>query len=81
MWKERAPHGWERPNYGSTHQFAKADDISRKFTPERILILQQITGTLLFYSKAIDLKILVALGTIAVAQNSGTIETEKAIQK
>ena len=52
-----------------------------KLPPERILIFQQITGTLLFYAKAINLTILVALGTIAAATTSGTTETEKAIQK
>ena len=35
----------------------------------------------MFYAKAIDLTILVALGTISAAQTSGTIEIEKAIQK
>ena len=79
--KENAPHFWERPNYGETQKFSKADDTSRKLTPERILILQKITGTLLFYAKAINLKILVSLGTIAAAQTSGTIEMEKSIHK
>ena len=53
----------------------------QKIPPERILRLQKITGALLFYAKAIDSTILVALGTIAATQTSGTIETEKAIHK
>ena len=35
----------------------------------------------MFYDKAIDLTILVALGKIVAAQTSGTIETEKAVHK
>ena len=54
---------------------------SQKLPQERILVLQKITRTPLFYAKAIDLKILVALGTIAAAQNSGTTETENAMHK
>ena len=35
----------------------------------------------MFYAKAIDLKILVALGTILSAPTIGTIKTEKAMQE
>ena len=35
----------------------------------------------MFYEKAIDLKVLVTLGKIVAAKNSGTIETEKAMHK
>ena len=43
--------------------------------------MQQIIGTLLFYAKAIYLKLLVILGTISTAQTSGTIEMDKAVYK
>ena len=61
-------------NYEATKKFTKADDISQKLPPERILRLQKITGILLFYAKDISLKILVALGTIVASQTSGKIE-------
>ena len=51
------------------------------FFLELILRLHKITGTLLFYTKYIDLKILVALGKSSEAQTSGTIETKKVINK
>ena len=70
--KEYAPHIWERPNCRVTQKFTKAEDTSQKVPPERILRLQKITRTLLFYAKAIDLTILVAMGTITAAQISGT---------
>ena len=79
--KEHASHFWEQPNYGATQKFTKAEGTSQKLPPERILRLKQTKGTLLFYSKEIDLTILVALGTTAAAQTSGTIETEEAIHK
>ena len=52
-----------------------------KLSPEWILKLHQITGTMLFHTNAIDLTIIVALGKFSEAQTSGTIRTEKAIQK
>jgi hypothetical protein len=41
--------------------------------------LQQIIGTLLFYGRAIDNTMLVALGTVAAAQTQGTEKTMAAI--
>ena len=43
--------------------------------------MHKIVGTLLFYSKAIYLVILVVLGKKSVAQTIGTIKTEKGIYK
>ena len=43
--------------------------------------MHKITGMLLLYSRAIDLTLMVALGTIAAAQTIGEIETEKGIYK
>ena len=48
---------------------------------ERILRLQQITGSLLVYAKKIDFTIVVVPGKIAAAQTSETIEKEKAIHR
>ena len=79
MRKEHTPHFWDQPHDGSTQIFSKADHTSRKLTPLRNLIFQQIIEKLLLYAKAIDLTILISLGTISAAQTSGTIKTEKAI--
>jgi hypothetical protein len=38
----------------------------------------QITGTLLFYARALDNTVHVALGTLAAAQTQGTVHTMKA---
>ena len=38
-------------------------------------------GTILFYAKAIDFKILVAMGKFSAAQTSETTETEKSMHK
>ena len=62
--KKHTPHIREQPNYRSTHQLTKSEYTSQKFPPERIMRLQQITGTLLFYAKAIDLTILVDMGKL-----------------
>ena len=43
-----------------------------------ITCLQQIIGTFLFYARAIDNTLLVALGTLAAAQTKGTEQTVEA---
>ena len=43
--------------------------------------LQEVIGTLLFYGRAIDNTLLVALGTLASAQTKGTQATAKALKK
>ena len=42
-------------------------------------LLQQIIGTFLFYGRAVDNTMLVALGTLAAAQTCGTEKTMDAV--
>jgi hypothetical protein len=49
--------------------------------PEEIKRVQQITGTLLYYARAVDPTLLVALGTIAAQQARGTATTTAAINQ
>ena len=45
-----APHQWTRPNYGATKQLATPLDTSPPIPEEQKLRIQQIIGTLLYYS-------------------------------
>jgi hypothetical protein len=65
----------------SLYRYADPQDTSLPLDANGIHRLQQIIGTLLFYARAIDDTMHVALGTLAAAQTRGTARTmEAAIQ-
>ena len=69
-----APHRWNQPTYGTKTQYAhtnKADLLNTKYT----LYVQQVCGTFLYYTIAVEQTILVALNTISAAQAYATITT------
>ena len=52
-------------------------DDDAKFTPQAIKHLQKIVGTFLFYSRAVDPTMLMALSIIATEQTQGTQTTKE----
>ena len=56
-------------------QFAKVDDASPLLSPSRKKQVQQIVGSLLYYSRAVDPTMLVALNEIAAKQAAPTQAT------
>jgi hypothetical protein len=78
---EHAPHNWTAPAYGTPIQYTPEPDTSPALDPNGILRLQQVVGVLLYYARAIDSTMLVALGTIASAQSNGTEATAEATTK
>jgi hypothetical protein len=75
---QHSPHHWIAPKYGATIQYAAPEDASTPLNKHGITRLQQIIGTFLFYGRAVDNTMLVALGTLAAAQTQGTEKTLKA---
>jgi hypothetical protein len=63
---QHAPqHHWNQPNYSATQQLATpADTTDLASEPDKKRI-QQVTGTLLFYARAVDPTMLMTLSTIA----------------
>ena len=62
-----APYRWNQPTYGAKTQYAdtdKADLVDAKST----LYVQQVCGTFLYYSIAVDQTMLAALNAISEAQ-------------
>ena len=78
---EDSPHEWTKPNYGAHQQMTAQPDESPPLDKQGIKRLQEVIGTLLFYGRAIDNTLLVALGTLASAQTKGTQATAKALKK
>ena len=62
-------------------QLTAARDKSQARTPKRIRAIQAIIGTFLYYARAVDPTMGVALSTLASAQSKATEETAKAIVK
>jgi hypothetical protein len=68
--------------YGSEAQSPLPPDTSHKFNKKEIKVVQKIVGSILYYTRAMDiLTVLMALGTIASKQTKGTeLTMEKAMQ-
>ena len=73
---QHAPHAWAAPTYGATVQYAETDDTAPPLAPAALKRLQQIIGIFLYYARAIDSTMLVALGSLA---SKGTETTTIAI--
>ena len=72
---QHAPHSWGKPTYGAHVQYAQDYDSSPLLLAKTINIVQQIVGTLLYYSISVDPTMLTALGSIAEQQSKGTEKT------
>ena len=73
-----APHPWTKPNYGAKQQMTEIDT-SPSLDHSGIKRLQEVIGTLLYYGRAIDNTMLVALGTLASQQTKATEATGEAL--
>jgi hypothetical protein len=76
---QHSPHSWLKPHYGTRIQFAPPEDTSQPIQADETLRLQEVVDALLYYGRAIDSSMLVALGTIAAAQSKGTKATMRAL--
>jgi hypothetical protein len=79
--REDAPHKWNQPAYGAKIQYAPDLNSSTPLNKSQVTRLQQVIGTLLYYSIDVDPRMLVALGTIAAAQSNATDHTATAVVK
>jgi hypothetical protein len=79
---EHAPHDWIEPNYGARQpQLSPALDNSPLLDSEQKTRIQQIVGTFLFYARAVDATMLVALGSISSQQSAPTEATRTAVNR
>ena len=72
--KQHSPHEWRVPMYGKTTQFV-TNNTSPPVPTSAKKHVQQFVGALLYYALALDLTILVALGSIASQQANPTEKT------
>jgi hypothetical protein len=69
---QHSPHAWMAPTYGAKTQYAADDDTSPNLNALESKRVQEVVGTLLFYARAVDPTMLVALGTIASSKTNRT---------
>jgi hypothetical protein len=55
------------------------EDTSATLSPECLLRVQKIIGLLLYYTRAVDNKLLVVLNAIVARQSKATIRTEQLV--
>jgi hypothetical protein len=66
-------------SYGTKTQFSPDDDISALLDDARKHCIQEIIRSLLYYARAVDNKLLIALSAIAAKQSKATVATEQAV--
>ena len=76
-----SPHKHREIVYGAKQQFADDTDKSAALTGPGIKRVQRIVGALLYYARAVDNKLLVALSAISSQQAAATEMTAAAIKQ
>ena len=71
------PHQHTVPVYEAKIQYAKEADESALLDPVDTTFIQQVTGTFLYYARAVDTALLLALSAIASDQAAPTENTTK----
>ena len=67
--------------YGKDLQKSMPEDNSLKLSKEEIKYTQQVIGSILYYTRTVDMMTLVALGKIAVQQATATKITLKKVKQ
>ena len=75
---QNSPHPHVAPTYGAKAQYVEPDEISTLLDKEEKKYIQAVTSTLLYYSRAVDPTMLVALNAIATQQ---ALPTHKTIER
>ena len=78
---QHSPHRAPPRHFGESAQNPLEHDSSAKLPPERVLRIQQIVGTIMYYARAVDLTTLVSLSSIAAEQAQATENTEKYVNE
>jgi hypothetical protein len=68
-------------NYGAKVQLTAPADTSAPLTDSQKLKLQQVSDSLLYYTRAVDATMLIALSTLVSAQAKGTAATAEAMNQ
>ncbi len=78
---QHCPYAPAPKQYGAKAQAPLPVNISLKLSPKEIKVIQQVIGSILYYARAVDITVLMALSSIDIEQSNSTTNTmEKAKQ-
>jgi hypothetical protein len=78
---EHAPHMWNPPMYGAKTKFVNDETTSPALSDKYVNKLQQLTGTLLYYARAVDPTLIIPINVLASEQSNATeVTAEKVIK-
>jgi hypothetical protein len=78
---EHAPHTWNLPIYGAKTQFVNDETTSPTLSDKDVNKLQQLTGTLLYYARAVDPTLIMPINVLASGQSNATDVTSDKVIK
>jgi hypothetical protein len=78
---ENAPHTWNPPIYGAKTQFVNEITTSPALSDKDVNKLQQLTGTLLYYARAVDPILIMPINVLASEQSNATEVTADKVIK
>jgi hypothetical protein len=80
-WPQHCPYTPAPKQYGTAAQSPLPVDMSPKLSPGEIKEIQRVIRSILYYARAVNITVLMALSSIAIEQSKGTTKTmEKAKQ-
>jgi hypothetical protein len=78
---EHAPHTWNPPIYSAKTQFVSEPTPSPAISEKDVNKVQQITGTLLYYARAVDPTLIMPINVLASEQSNATQVTADKVKK
>jgi hypothetical protein len=69
---EHAPHTWNPPIYGAKTKYVEDERTSPALSAKDINKLQQLTGTLFYYARAVDPTLILPINVLASEQSKST---------
>jgi hypothetical protein len=79
--KQYSPHRHVAPIYGAHAQYVEPEKASHLLDKSNKMNVQAVTGTLLYYARAVNSTILTALNTIATQQAAPTESTLEEVKQ
>jgi hypothetical protein len=74
---QHTPSWYVTPVYGAKTQYATKDE-TPSLTAKQCITIQKVTGSVLYYARAVDPTVLMPLNDIATEQNKATEKTQAA---
>jgi hypothetical protein len=74
---QHTPSWYVTPVYGANTQYATKDE-TPQLTAQQCLTIQKVTGSVLYYARAVDPTVLMTLNDIATKQTKATEKTQAA---